>query len=37
VRYFGANGISGNLEWNKRLGREDFDEDTISLTIRAEF
>jgi len=37
VRYFNANGWTGNLEWNKRLGREDFDEDVLSLTIRGEF
>ena len=37
VRYFSINGLSGNLEWYKRLGRQDFDEDTISLTIRCEF
>jgi len=37
IRYFNANGWTGNLEWNKRLGREDFDEDTITITIRGEF
>ena len=37
VRYFSVNGLSGNLEWYKRLGRQDFDEDTISLTLRVEF
>jgi len=37
VRYFGTNNISGNLEWNKRLGRDDYDEDSFSITIRADF
>ncbi len=37
VRYFENNGISGNLEYSKRFDRDDFDEDRISLTIRADF
>ena len=37
VRYFDNNNISGNLEYSKRFGRDDFDEDRISLTIRADF
>jgi hypothetical protein len=37
ARYFGDNGLSGNIEWYKRLGREDFDEDTFSATIRWDF
>lgn len=37
IRYFSMNGWSGNLEYYKRLGREDFDEDTVSLTLRYEF
>lgn len=37
LRYFRANGLSANLEWNKRLGREDFDEDTITATVRWDF
>ncbi len=37
VRYFNKNGISGNIEYSKRFLREDFDEDRISLTIRADF
>lgn len=37
LRYFGANGLTGNLEWNKRLGRDDFDEDTITATLRMDF
>lgn len=37
IRYFGTKGISGNLEFYKRLGREDFDEHAITLTIRGEF
>jgi len=37
VRYFNKNGISGNLEYTKRFERDDFDEDRISVTIRADF
>lgn len=37
VRYYGQNGISGNVEWNKRLGREDFDEDIFTLSVRVDF
>ncbi|MCZ6525382.1 MAG: hypothetical protein O6928_02300 [Gammaproteobacteria bacterium] len=37
VRYFDNNGISGNLEYSKRLDRDDFDEDRISLTVRVDF
>jgi hypothetical protein len=37
IRYFNTNGWSGNLEWNKRLGRDDFDEDSVFITIRGEF
>ena len=37
LRYFGANGLTGNLEWNKRIDRDDFNEDTFSLTVRMDF
>ena len=38
VRYFGANnGISGYLDWTRRLGRENFDEDTFTASIRVDF
>ena len=37
LRYFGANGLTGNLEFSKRLGRDNFDEDTISATLRKDF
>jgi outer membrane autotransporter barrel domain len=37
LRYFGAKGLTGNLEYNTRLGREDFDEDSFTATIRYEF
>ncbi len=37
VRYFGANGLSGNLEYNKRFGRDDFDEDIFMATLRMDF
>jgi len=34
MRYFGANSLTGNLEFSTRLGREDYDEYDISATIR---
>jgi len=37
VRYFDKNSISGNLEYSKRFDWDDFDEDRISLTLRADF
>jgi len=37
LRYFSAKGITGNFEWSKRLGRNHFDEDTFTFTIRADF
>ena len=37
VRYFEKSGISGNLEYSKRLGRDNFDEDRISLTLRIDY
>ncbi len=37
IRYFEKSGISGNLEYSKRLLREDYDEDRISMTIRIDY
>ncbi len=37
VRYFGNQGLSANLEYSKRLFREDFDEDSFTLTVRYDF
>jgi hypothetical protein len=37
VRYFEKSGITGNLEYSKRLLREDFNEDRISLTVRIDY
>lgn len=37
VRYFNKNGISGNIEYTKRFDRDNFDEDRVSLTVRADF
>ena len=37
LRYFGTEAFSGTVEWNKILGREDFDSDTFSLIIRGNF
>ena len=34
LRMFAKNGFSGNLEYSKRLGRDDFDEDIVSFLIR---
>lgn len=37
VRYFRADGLSGSLEWNKRIDRTDFDEDALNLLLRLDF
>lgn len=37
VRFFGESGVTGNLEYSKRFLRDNFDEDRISLTIRADY
>jgi len=37
MRYFGANSLTGNLEFSTRLGREDYDEYDISATLRYEW
>lgn len=37
VRYFEKSGISGNLEYSKRLLRDNYDEDRISLTVRVDY
>ena len=37
IRYFGMNNLTGNLEFNTRLGREDYDEYDISATLRYEW
>ncbi len=37
VRYFEESGISGNLEYSKRIARDNFDEDRISLTVRMDY
>ncbi len=34
VRYFGASGISGSLEWLKTVGRERFDNNSLIATLR---
>jgi len=36
VRLF-SNSISGSLEWNKTVGRADFNGDAVMLTLRADF
>ncbi len=37
VRYFNKNGVSGNIEYGTRFGREDFSEDKFSATVRVDF
>lgn len=37
VRYFESSGITGNLEYSKRIGRDNFNEDRISLTVRIDY
>ena len=37
IRYFGTGGINGSLEYTTIVGREDFEADTITFSVRAEF
>ena len=37
LRYFGEKGLSGNLEYHTRLGREDFEEHNFTATLRYEW
>jgi len=37
IRYFGSKGMSGNLEFNKRLLRTNFNENTLTATLRMDF
>ena len=37
LRYFGTNGVTGSVEWLRTFGREKFDEDNVSLTVRVPF
>jgi len=37
VRYFGRSGISGSLEWLRTFGRDKFDEDVVTATVRVPF
>lgn len=37
IRYFNNAGLSGNFEYSKRLLREDFDEDSLTLTVRYDY
>ena len=37
VRWYSESGITGSLQYSKELGREDFDSDTFSVQIRADF
>ncbi len=37
VRWFGAAGLTGNFEMTRRLGKADFDESSLNITIRGEF
>ncbi len=37
LRWFGDSGLSASFEWNSVLGREDFDDNTYTFLIRADF
>jgi hypothetical protein len=37
LRYFGSKGMTGNLEFTKRLGRDNFQENTLAATLRMDF
>ncbi len=37
VRYFADNGLSGSVGYSRIFGRENYDESTLQLLIRAEF
>jgi len=37
VRYFGDGGVTGSIEWLKTLGRDKFEEDSLTLTVRVPF
>ena len=37
VRYYSDTGMTGSVEYRKSLLREDFDSDTLTFTIRADF
>ncbi len=37
LRYFGASGATGSVEWLRTEGRSRFDEDTVNLTVRVPF
>ncbi|MDX1518917.1 MAG: autotransporter outer membrane beta-barrel domain-containing protein [Gammaproteobacteria bacterium] len=37
LRFYGQDGLSANLEYAKRLLREDFNEDSFTLTVRYDF
>ena len=37
IRYYGSDAWSGALGYNRTLGRDSFDSDTISIIIRGDF
>ncbi len=37
LRYFGPSGITGQVEWVTTVGRELFDEDSITLLLRVDY
>ncbi|MCG8324996.1 MAG: autotransporter outer membrane beta-barrel domain-containing protein, partial [Thiotrichales bacterium] len=37
LRFYGNTGLTANLEYSKRFLREDFDEDSFTLTIRYDY
>ncbi len=37
IRYYGSSGLTASFDWQKRLERDEFDEDALTFTIRGEF
>lgn len=37
LRFFGSKGVSGNIELNKRIGRTNYNENTLAATFRMDF
>ena len=37
LRYFGSGGVTGQVEWATTVGRQLFDEDSITFLLRVEF
>ena len=37
LRYFGSGGVTGQVEWVTTVGRDLFDEDSITFLLRVDF